>query len=126
MPRPGDAVEVDQRQPVATDDLDVLAGDRVAPPLLLDPPPVAHLDRLSTTGPADGDDAAEGIELHVDGRVLAQQSGHGIVSATRTVGGRGVPPDSAMSGPRTVAPATGTQRQRVSGSGASGSVSSMR
>src|SRR5690606_4975553 len=39
-------IVVDERQPLPADHLEVVAGDRAAPPVLLDAPPVAHLDRF--------------------------------------------------------------------------------
>ena len=45
VPRAGDPVEVDEREPAAADDLEVVPHDRLLPPRLLDPPAVAHLDR---------------------------------------------------------------------------------
>ena len=103
---PVDPVEVDERQPAAADDLEVVAGDRAAPPGLLDPPAVADLDGLAPAVPGDGHDRAGGVELDVDGGVAAEEAGHGTT-------------------PRSPE-ATGRHAQRVSGSGASGSVTSTR
>ena len=73
MPRARDSIEVDQGEPVLADDLEVVAGDRRAPPRFLDAPAVADLDRLPLAVPAEGDEAAGRVQLGVDERVLAQE-----------------------------------------------------
>src|SRR3990172_7412434 len=118
MPGAGDAVEVDEREPARTDDLEVVAGDRVAPPGLLDPPAIADLDRLAPATPMDRDEAVEGIELDVDGRMRGEGAGHRAPPVEMAAG----PPSS----PRASMPSTGRQVQRRSASGASGSVISIR
>src|SRR4051812_46073985 len=128
MPCPIRPIQVDERQPARADDLEVLARDGLTPPLLLDAPAVAHLDRLAPAGPPDGGDRARRVQLDLDRRVLPQQARHGTVSGR--LSGRssaaGAMTPGTSSAPRTAAPATGTHRQRVSASGASGSVSSIR
>ena len=97
----------DRRAPASGPrDLEVVASDRLAPPGLLDPPAIADLDGLAPAVPADRDERAGGIQLHLDRRVAAQEAGH-----------RGTPRS-----PET----TGRHAQRVSGSGASGSVMATR
>src|SRR4051812_22768562 len=76
MPRAGDPVAVHEREPAGADDLEVVARDRLAPPRLVDPPLVAHLDRLADPVPPEGDQPAGDIELRIDDGVLAQQAGH--------------------------------------------------
>src|SRR5919206_1561940 len=57
MPGPADPIEVDEREPLRADDLEVVAGDRLAPPRLLDAPVVADLD-WPAGGPPGGGGAA--------------------------------------------------------------------
>ena len=75
VPRPVDPIEVDERQPFAPHDLEVIARDSPPPPLLLDPPAIAHLDRLAPAVPADRDEGAGVIQLDLDRRVAAQARG---------------------------------------------------
>src|SRR3954469_21892670 len=89
MPRAGDAVAVHEREPAGADDLEVVAGDRLAPPRLVDPPLVADLDRLADAIPPEGDQPAGDIQLRIDERVLAQQAGHrpsALVDALALIG----------------------------------------
>ena len=53
MPRPVDPIEIDEREPPIAHDLEVVAGDRSAPPGLLHPPAIADLDGLAPAVPAD-------------------------------------------------------------------------
>src|SRR4051794_41842891 len=76
MPRAGDPVAVHEREPAGADDLEVVARDRLAPPRLVDPPLVAHLDRLADPVPPEGDQPAGDIQLRIDDGGLAQQAGH--------------------------------------------------
>ncbi len=98
VPRPLDAVEVDQGQPALADHLHVVAGDRLAPPGLLDPPAVADLHRLAAAVPDDGDGLARRIGLDRDGRVLAQR---GSSADPRLAQCR---PNATSSAPRPAAP----------------------
>src|SRR5512144_1198843 len=100
MPGVVDAVEIDERQPAVSGDLEVVARDRPPPPGLLDPPLVADLDDLAPAVPADRPEIAGRIQLHLDRRERAQQPGHGAT--------------------------TGRQVQRASDNGASGSMRSTR
>src|SRR4029079_3151064 len=73
-----------------------------APPPALSPPPaVAPLHGLAPAVPADRPDGTLGVHLHLDGGVLAQEAGHGAASTDR-------------------------HAQRISGSGASGPMTSTR
>src|SRR6478609_960522 len=100
------SIEINKRKPSVADDLEVVACDRPTPPVLLDPPAIADLHGLAPAVPADGDQAPERIQLHVDRRVATQEAGH-----------RGTPRSSEM---------TGRHVQRRSGSSASGSVMATR
>ena len=106
VPGAVDPVEVDEREPAAPDDLEVVAGDRSAPPGLLDPPAIADLDGLAPAVPADGHERAR------PRRAPPRSAG------ARAAGGSRATPRS----PET----TGRHAQRASGSGASGSVTSTR
>src|SRR4051812_35871090 len=106
VPGPFDAVQIDQCEPPIARNLEVVAGDRSTPPGLLDPPAVADLDRLATAVPADRDERAGTVQLGLDRRVATQETGHDDTPP---------PPDT-----------TGRHAQRVSGSGASGSVMATR
>src|SRR5436305_6893559 len=97
MPRAIDTILVHEREPASSDDLEVVARDRAAPPGFLDPPAVTHLHDLAPAVPADRPDRALGIQLHVDRGVLAQEARHRAAS-------------------------TGRHAQRISGSGASASM----
>ena len=97
---PVDAVEVDEREPALADHLDVVAGDRVAPPGLLHPPAVADLDRLAPAVPADGDGLAGGVQSRPrwPGARAAGGSRAGSPSAARAR------PSATSSAPRGAAP----------------------
>src|SRR4051812_10943695 len=84
MPRPVDAVAIDEREPAAADDLEVIAGDGSAPPVLIDPPAVADLDRFAPPVPADRDEPARGVQLGIDRGMLAQEARHGAPSPAST------------------------------------------
>src|SRR4051794_20857146 len=91
MPRPGDAVQVDEREPAPAHDLEVVARDGLPPPRLLHAPPVAHLDRLAPPVPGERDEASGLVQLRVDRRVFAQQAGHGRSSPVMTAPPRSRP-----------------------------------
>ena len=76
VPRPIDEVAVDERQQAVAGELVVVAADRPAPPLLVDPPAVAHLDLLAGARPAQAARLARGVEVNIDGRMVAKQTGH--------------------------------------------------
>jgi len=69
VPRAVHAVQVDEGEPLAPDNLEVVTRDRATPPRLVDAPARADLHRLAATGPADRDQAAGFVQLrfHVRG-----------------------------------------------------------
>ena len=100
MPGAGDPILVDERQPALTHDLEVVAGDRLAPPRFLDPPAIADLDRLAASVPADRREAS-------------------VASISTSISG--CPRRSRVTRRLPIGP-TGRHVQRASGRGASGSV----
>jgi len=76
VPRAIDEVAVDKRKQAAAGELVVVATDRPAPPLLVDPPAVAYLDLLARACPAQTAGLAGGVEVDVDNGMVAKQASH--------------------------------------------------
>src|SRR5687768_4939358 len=77
VPGPVNTIQVNEREPARPDDLEVVALDRGTPPSLFHPPAVADLDGFAPAVPADPDELAGRVQLHLDRRMLAEQAGHG-------------------------------------------------